>query len=115
MNQPAHGNVLAGVFCWLEWLCLFEVLDPIPPSSPRGCLIKCRISSVAVQKRTGTLGEAGLLESPSIDSPASAMLATWPTTLPHASTSGAPLEPGANSAVTFRKTRGRVNLPLASP
>jgi hypothetical protein len=71
-----------------------------------------RISSVAVQNRTGTLGEAGALVSPIAGSPASAMLATWPTTLPASSTTGAPLEPGANSAVTFRNRIGRVTDPL---
>ena len=71
-----------------------------------------KISSVAVQNLTGTLGEAGALVSPVGGSPASAMLATWPTTFPASSTTGAPLEPGANSAVTFRKRIGRVNIPL---
>ena len=57
--------------------------------------VRRRISSVAVQKRTATLGDGGALVPPLSGSPASAMLATWPTTLPASSAIGAPLEPGS--------------------
>ena len=83
-------------------------MEPAGPCAVRVCAwVRRRISSVAVQKRTGTLGEGGALVFPIGGSPASAMLATWATTLPASSTMGAPLEPGANSVVTLRNKMGR--------
>ncbi len=67
---------------------------------------KRKISSVAVQNRTGTLGEAATFSFPASGSPASAMLATWPTTLPDSSARGAPLEPGGKLSGHIEKEDG---------